>query len=384
MSTVHILQKLIGFPTLCLTPNEDLIDYVEDYLKGLEFRTYKLESEHSGRFSLLASIGPETDNGIIFSAHSDVVPVEGQPWTTDPFRMTEVDGKLVGRGTSDMKGFLACVLETAKYVSSMKEDLKNPLHIAISYDEEIGCVGVRSLLSYLKERNFKASGCIIGEPTEMKLVTGHKGKQAVKVICSGVSGHSSNPERGCNAILLACELVKEVEALQEDLKSDIKAHDISYEVPYTTAQIGLFNGGVALNIIPDKCEFQFEMRLLKSANADANIQRVRNKANELLRSERFKLGHVDIVKLNGYPGVSTPADAEFVSALASNFPPGNKAARINFGTEGGLFQEALNGIPTVCCGPGSIDRAHKADEWITEQELEDAVQFLKRTIDQLT
>lgn len=376
---VNILEKLIAFPTVCETPNEDLINYVADYLTPLGFRVKKLPGEYPHRLSLIASIGPESDDGIVFSAHSDVVPVQGQPWTTDPFVLTQRDGKLLGRGTSDMKGFLACMLVAAKTAASRKAELKSPIHFAVSYDEEIGCVGCRSLLSYLKENKFAARGCVIGEPTLMDLVIGHKGKMAVKVNTTGLSAHSSNPFRGTNAILLATKVIEEIELLQARMIADPKLQDSTFEVPHSTAQIGVINGGIAVNIVPDSCEFKFEMRLLAGANGEEYVHQLQQKADEIAKT--FKNGgSVKIEIINNYPGLNTPESDEFVKSLLNGK---NKTARINFGTEGGLFQEFLNGIPVVVCGPGSIDRAHKADEWITSEELDEGVEFLKNVISTL-
>lgn len=376
MSVGEILAKLIGFPTICQSPNDDLIEYVYKYLTKLNFRVIKLPSEHSGRLSLLASIGPPTDNGIVFSAHSDVVPVKNQPWTSDPFQLTEKDGKLIGRGSSDMKGFLACMLVAATYASQRESELVDPLHLAISYDEEIGCVGVRSLLSHLQQTGFSARGCIIGEPTMMDLVTGHKGKMAVQVQCHGLSAHSSDPAKGCNAILLGCEVIREIEAIQAGMiTSDLQ--DMSYEVTHSTAQVGVINGGIALNIVPDTCDLQFEMRLLAGDSGIKYVNHLKSRFKEILANE--PKGSIDIRILNEYPGLNTP-DAGFAASLKTS---GKRSTRISFGTEGGLFQHYLNGIPVVVCGPGSIERAHKADEWITKEELDDGVEFLKNVIDQL-
>jgi len=376
MTVQDTLAELVAFPTVCKTPNEDLIVFVEEQLEPLGFRITKFPGE-VGRLSLLASIGPETDDGVVFSAHSDVVPVEGQPWTSDPFQLKSVDGKLVARGTSDMKGFLACMLEAAKHAAKHVEQLKRPIHLAVSYDEEIGCVGVRSLLAHLQSQGFKAGGCIIGEPTEMEQIIGHKGKLAVEVQCTGLSAHSSNPARGCNAVLLACDLVQEVQALQADLT--VSLLDDRYEVPHSTAQVGVFRGGVALNIVPDRCDFQFEMRLLAGSDAAGYVERIRTRAAQLVQ-EKYPQGTVSVTELNGYPGLDTPETSAFAQSLTKQFVRrGTK--RINYGTEGGLFQEYL-GLPVVVCGPGSIDRAHKADEWVLPTELDESVAFLNSVIDQ--
>nr|WP_194299753.1 acetylornithine deacetylase [Acetobacter conturbans] len=377
MSARDILARLVAFPTVCRTENAELIDWVEMFLLSLGARCRRVPGEQAGRFNLFASIGPDSPDGIVLSAHSDVVPVEGQPWTTDPFVLTPRDGKLYGRGSSDMKGFLACMLMAARYAAG-QTNLRAPLHLAISHDEEIGCVGVHTLLRDLAANGFRAKGCVIGEPTGLRVVSGHKGKLAAQITCHGLAAHSANPSRGCNAILLAADMVKVIESLQEELKNT-GAQDESYEVPFSTMQIGLIRGGVALNIVPDLCEVQFEMRLLPGVVAGPWLDRLRQEADHL-GAERPH-ARIEIETLNTYPGLHTPDDAPFLHAIMQ-LTGDNTPLRIGFGTEGGLFSEYLD-MPVVVCGPGSIDRAHKADEFILPEELEAGVQFVERIVDTL-
>lgn len=383
MSARTILEKLVAFPTVCRRENSQLIDWVENYLNPLGARCVRIQGTSPGQYNLLASMGPAGDNGIVLSAHSDVVPVDGQPWSTDPFSLTEKDGKLFGRGTSDMKGFLACMLVAAKYASK-KTKLARPLHLAVSFDEEIGCVGIRSLLEHLQKTAFKASGCVIGEPTLMTVMTGHKGKLAARVRCHGQSAHSSNPALGCNAVMLGCDMVREIDLLQKGLIEDGPS-DKTYEVPHGTVQVGVMKGGVAVNIVPDLCEIEFEMRLLSgSKTPEYYISYLESRAEKVLK-EKYPNGKVEILKLTSYPGLNPAPHDVFPEKLASFVgKTSNTSGRINFGTEGGLYQHYLGkDFPVAVCGPGSINRAHKADEYILPEELKDGVNFLTKIVDDL-
>ncbi|GBR03413.1 acetylornithine deacetylase [Acetobacter oeni] len=377
MMVEDILGHLIAFPTICERSNEALIDWVESFLLALGARCERVPGAHTGRFNLLASIGPETPDGVILSAHSDVVPVEGQPWTTDPFHLTKHDNRLYGRGTSDMKGFLACMLVAARTAAALP-DLKAPLHLVVSCDEEIGCVGVRSLLKELATRKFRARGSIIGEPTGLHVVSGHKGKLAARVICRGLAAHSANPDRGCNAILLAADVIGSIRALQQELLEK-GVQDDAYEVPYSTMQVGLIQGGTALNIVPDYCELGFEMRFLPGVDPESWLDRLRQEAARLCDS--IEHARVEVEVVNSYPGLHAPDNITFLRNIMQ-ITGDNATGRIGFGTEGGLFSEYLD-IPVVICGPGSIDRAHKADEFILDTELAAGVQFVSRVVEGL-
>lgn len=380
MSVQEILSRLVAFQTVCQTSNDSLIKWVESYLRPLGARIQQIPGDHPGRSSLVATFGPEGSDGIVLSGHSDVVPVEGQPWTTDPFELTLKDGKLLGRGSSDMKGFIACMLVGATTASKRRNELKRPLHLALSYDEEVGCVGIHSLLRTLKEQRFQARGCIIGEPTLLNVISGHKGKLAVKVTCHGHSAHSSNPAKGTSAILMAADLVQEIEKIHQDTAvSGVK--DETYEVPHSTLQVGVINGGVAVNIVPDHCEFLFEMRVVPGAKPDYFVNLVRDAASKLT-STKYPKGTIDVQELNGYPSLHTADSNAFLKEVMT-IRGKSTAGRVGFGTEGGLFQEYL-GIPVAVCGPGSIDRAHKADEYVLPSELDDGVKFVEAIIESLT
>ncbi len=371
-NTVQTLATLAAFPTISAAPNEDLIRYAAERITVAGGRIHMLAGAVPGKFNLLASFGPETGAGLVLSGHSDVVPVTGQDWHSDPFTLTERDGKLFARGSSDMKGFLAAMLTAAERADKRK--LTRPLHLAFSYDEEIGCVGVRDLLTRLQAEGFKAQGCVIGEPTELRVITGHKGKIAGCICCRGKAAHSANPALGCNAIELAGGMLAEMSALQQELAR--ARRDDAYPFPHTSLHAGKIAGGVALNIVPDACDIEFEIRYLAGEDTGALLERLRTAGSRLAAPSNG--GSVEVRVTNEYPGVETPVDAPITQqALAA--ADAMETGKIGFGTEAGLFAQAL-GMQTVICGPGSIDRAHKADEYVTRDELAACDAFLDKMI----
>ncbi|MDR3506181.1 MAG: acetylornithine deacetylase [Acidocella sp.] len=371
-NTAQTLAELAAFPTISAASNEDLIRYAVQRITAAGGRIHTMAGALPGKFNLLASFGPTTGAGLVLSGHSDVVPVAGQDWHSDPFALTERDGKLYARGSSDMKGFLAAMLTAAERADKSK--LTRPLHLAFSYDEEIGCVGVRDLLTRLQAEGFSAQGCIIGEPTEMRVITGHKGKIAGCICCRGKAAHSANPALGCNAIELAGGMLTEMAALQLEL---VRARrDDAYPFPHTSLHAGKITGGVALNIVPDACDIEFEIRYLAGEDTAALLEHLRMAGRGLAAASNG--GSVEVRVTNEYPGVETPADAPITQqALAA--AGAMETGKIGFGTEAGLFAQAL-GMQTVICGPGSIDRAHKADEYVTRDELAACDAFLDRMV----
>jgi acetylornithine deacetylase len=371
-STAETLSTLVAFPTVSADSNESLIRWSVSRITEAGGRIHIMAGAKPGKLNLLASFGPETGAGIVLSGHSDVVPVAGQAWSTDPFVLTSKDKKLYGRGSSDMKGFLAASLSAAARADKTK--LVRPLHLAFSYDEEVGCIGVRDLLERLAKENFQAEGCVIGEPTEQKVALGHKGKLAGCICCFGQPAHSANPALGCNAISLAAEMAREAETLQTELASS-GAHDDAYPFPSTSVHVGTIKGGSALNIVPEYCEMQFEIRNVAGDEPHALVEHLRGRAAEIVL--RRGIGAIKIEITNEYPGLDTKEDSEFVRKMlrATSTP----ACKIGFGTEGGLFNETLH-IPVVVCGPGSIDRAHKPDEYVMQDELDACDAFLDRVI----
>ncbi len=372
LDTVETLAALVAFPTISADGNEALIRYVAGRLTAAGGRIHTLAGAVPGKFNLLASFGPDTGAGIVLSGHSDVVPVAGQDWHSDPFTLTERDGRLHARGASDMKGFLAAMLTAAERCTQDK--LTRPLHLAFSYDEEIGCIGVRDLLDRLRAANFQAQGCIIGEPTEQRVITGHKGKIDGCICCRGQAAHSANPALGCNAIMLAGGMLAEMASLQAELAFGDR--DEAYPFPFTSLHAGMIRGGVARNVVPDGCDIEFEIRSSSGSHPHMLLARLRA-AGELLAASSNG-GAVEVRVSNTYPGLQTDPDAAIVRvALAAALA--SETGKVGFGTEGGLFREVL-GLETVICGPGSIDRAHKADEYVTRAELADCDGFLDRVV----
>lgn len=375
--TVSTLASLVAFPSICGTANGPIIDWIEQYLEKLGARIVRVPGEQEGRFSLFASLGPMVADGIVLSAHCDVVPVEGQNWSFDPFALTEQDGKLYGRGSSDMKGFLACMLTAATHAAS--QPLERPLHLAISHDEELGCLGVRSLLAALRTNGLQARGCVIGEPTSMQVATAHKGKVALQIICHGQAAHSANPFQGINAIVMASEMVLAAQELQQHIASTEK-HDTRFGVPFSTVQTGLINGGTALNIVPDQCCIKTEIRLLPGVSVQPYLKWLENAALRITQNNTC--GSIEIIQTNAYPGLNSNEQSKDFLHSVMRYAQQNDITVIDFGTEAGLFEQEL-AIPCYVCGPGSINRAHKADEYITRSELDDGNRFLSTIVESL-
>ena len=366
MNTVEILKQLIAFPTVSIDPNRALIDYCDEILQGIGAKTVIIEDETGKKANLFATIGATDKPGVLLSGHTDVVPIAGQNWTKEPFTLTQEDGKLYGRGTTDMKGFVACALNAA--IKASKRDLKTPLHLALTYDEEIGCIGVRSMIDMLKEAPFKPMFCIVGEPTLLAIATGHKGKTAAHVRCTGHEAHSALAPTALNAIHLACDMIAFIRSLQEDVAAN-SFQDDDYAIPYTTLHVGKINGGVALNIVPNNTDFFFEIRNLPEDDPTILMEKITAHADKLLQplKDEFPQASIDIEITNTYPPLGTGKDADVVDFVTS-LTGKNATIKVAFGTEGGLFSTEL-GIPTVVCGPGSMDQGHKPDEYVEMDQL---------------
>ena len=377
---LEILDRLIAFPTVSRDFNLQLVAYVRELLAPLGARISLVHNSEGTKANLHAVLGPSTPGGILLSGHTDVVPADGQAWTSDPFRLAVRDGRVIGRGACDMKGFVACVLAAAERAAS--RTLARPLHMAFSYDEEIGCVGVRGLIDTLARAENLPAFCIVGEPTMLETVIAHKGKLAGHVTCLGWECHSSHAPEGLNAIHLATDMVGAMRELQDELAST--SVDPAYAVPFTTVHVGTIAGGTALNIVPRECTLDFEVRNLPSDSPDRLLDRLVAKAAELTRSaeRRFAGTGVTIDIVNAYPGLETPRESEVVT-LARRLAGDGPLRKIAFGTEGGLFRERL-GIPTVVCGPGDIRAAHRPDEHVTLDQLARCGTMLERLVDELT
>ena len=365
-ATIDILDRLVAFNTVSRDSNLDLIHWVRERLEAADAATWLVPSEDGRKANLFATLGPADRPGVLLSGHSDVVPVEGQAWTSDPFRLTRRDGKLFGRGTADMKGFIAAAL--ALFDRTAGRTLSQPLHLALSYDEEVGCLGVRRLIEMMAALPVRPRFCIVGAPTGMQVVTAHKGKTALRAECHGVECHSSLAPQGLNAIHMASDLLSGLRRIQKRL-SDEGAHDNAYDVPWTTIHAGVIHGGEALNIVPNRCRLDFEIRHLPQDPVEPLLDHVRAEADAIVRRLRpdFPSAGLTITELSSYPALDTDGTAEVV-AFVKSLTGGNSTGKISFGTEGGLFQRRLS-MPTVVCGPGSIGEAHKPDEFIAEDQL---------------
>ena len=367
MNTRAIFERLMGFDTVSSKPNMDLMLYVQGLLADAGIDAVLIPDASGGKANLYATVGPAGQGGVMLSGHTDVVPVEGQVWTKSPFALTEEDGRYYGRGATDMKGF--CATAIATMLQAAKRPLKTPLHLALSYDEEIGCMGVRSLIDMLEAAPVRPRFCIVGEPTNMQVATGHKGKVALRATCTGREGHSALAPLALNALHLAADFVQAVRALQ----ADVAAHGLSdgdYDVPYSTIHVGKLNGGVQVNIVPNTAVIDFEIRSVAGEDVAGLIDRLRTAAEAIVAPLRADFPEADIrvERLWDYPGLGTPSDAGVVN-FVKGLTGANGTMKVAFGTEGGLFDARL-GIPTVICGPGSMAQGHKPDEYVTVEQMD--------------
>ena len=378
MKTLEILAKLIAFPTVSSDSNLALIDYVQEFLKTRGFETHRIPDQTGQKAGLFARIGPTERPGIMLSGHTDVVPVTGQNWTSDPFKMTLTDGKAYGRGTTDMKGYLACVLAVADRASRV--DLNQPLKLALSYDEEIGCVGIKSMIDQLEETIGLPRYCFVGEPTSMQVAIGHKGKAALRATCHGTGGHSAMAPAFLNALHLACDFVSGLRELQEEYTLH-GAQDHDYNVPYSTLHVGKMSGGMALNIVPDTAVIDFEFRHLATDNPDDILAQVLAVAKRISTAQKlqFPSAKIEVQHRNAYPALDTDTGSAVVE-YAQKLAQVTGTTKVAYGTEAGYFSSHL-GIPTIVCGPGSMDgQGHKPDEYIELAQLEACDAMLDRLL----
>lgn len=377
-STIEILTRLVAFDTTSHRSNLAIIDWIENHLTPLGFSCERFYDPSGQKANLLASIGPQDQPGYILSGHTDVVPVEGQDWSSDPFKLIEKEGKLYGRGSCDMKGFLAVCLASAP--SMAKLTLARPLHLAFSYDEEVGCTGVVSMVEAIAGRPVKPLACIVGEPTSMEVVIGHKGGRRMKVDVHGKAAHSSLAPQGVNAVEWGARLISHIRDTAEALQ-DKGRRDPLYDIAHSTIHVGTFHGGTAPNIVPHEAQFVVECRAIGGDNAKAILDGFETFARERLEPRMkavdpqagfaFEL-MVDVPMLDTDPGEEV---VTFVKRLAGR----NKHSKVAYGTEAGHFQKT-GGIPSVVIGPGSIEQAHKPDEFIAISELDAALGFVERLV----
>ena len=373
----RILRQLLAFDTVSANPNRDLIDHVQGMLADHGIASVLVPDASGQKANLYATVGPDGPGGVMLSGHTDVVPVEGQAWTVPPFAMTERDGRIYGRGAADMKGFVACAV--AAMIKAQGRALRAPLHLALTYDEEIGCIGVRSLIDMLDHAPHRPRFCIVGEPTSMQVATGHKGKIALRATFTGREGHSALAPMALNALHLAADFVGMVRGLQAEVAAT-GLSDGDYDVPYTTLHVGKLSGGVQVNIVPNHAVADFEIRSLAGEDTDGLIATLEARAAALVAPlcKAFPEAAIKIERQWDYPGLGTPPDAEVVR-FVKGLTGANGTIKVAFGTEGGLFDARL-GIPTVICGPGSMAQGHKPDEFVAVQQLERCEAMLEALI----
>lgn len=358
MRTLDILEKLVGFPSVVGTPNGEIVEWIADYLKSLGIRAHVLPGPEGDRANLFATIGPVDRPGYILSGHMDVVPAAEAGWNSDPFRTRIEDDRIYGRGTSDMKGFLAAVL--AAVPAMLSRPLSRPIQLAFSYDEEAGCRGVPHLLARLPDLCTSPLGAIIGEPSGMRAILAHKGKAAARLTLKGRSGHSSRPDLGLNAIHAMTEVQQAAVAAAETLTQG--PFEAEFEPPYSSLSIGKISGGQAVNIIPELCSIELEARATSSADPETLLQPVRTAA-EKLAARGFG---VDWEILSSYPALLLSRGSP-LAGLLQDLTGCAPLAAVSYGTEAGLYQRA--GMDAIICGPGDIARAHKPNEFIETGEL---------------
>jgi len=361
-----IFDRLMAFDTVSAKPNIELMLWVKALLEQAGIAVTLIPDATGGKANLFATVGPAGAGGVMLSGHTDVVPVDGQAWTRPPFQLTEDDGRFYGRGAADMKGF--CALAIDAMLQAAEGDLAVPLHLALSYDEEVGCMGVRSLVDMLAQARVRPRLCIVGEPTGMQVATGHKGKVALRATCTGREGHSALAPLALNALHLAADFLGEIRALQAQI-AETGHRDGDYDVPYTTVHVGKMAGGVQVNIVPNTAVLDFEIRSLAEDDPEALIAQLRQAADRLVAPlrDRFPEAAVQVDRLWDYPGLGTPSDAAVVNFVKS-LTGANGTIKVAYGTEGGLFSTRL-GVPTVICGPGSMAQGHKPDEFVTVEQM---------------
>ena len=370
-----ILKKLIEFPTISETSNMDLMGYIDDYLKMFGIKGKLIQGEKN-QFNYHCVIGPNKDGGIIFSGHTDVVPVEGQDWRSNPFKLLKKNDRYYGRGTCDMKGFIAVCLSLVPQIKIKK--LKKPIHFIFSYDEEIGCIGIRKLIPFLKKLKPKPKFCLVGEPTEMKIINQHKGKKNFLVSFHGQEAHSSLTDDGVNAINYCSEFINYLSKMQIDLVKKYKNNE--YYPPYPTINVGKITGGLAVNIIPNKCVIEFEIRDTPEMESKLFIDKIKKfiKKLEIDMKRKFKNCSIKLEIKNNFPPLLTKNSSNLIS-LCLQASKTNSTGAVSFGTEAGIFNEI--GFETIVCGPGSIKQAHKPNEFIEIKELNKCKNFLLKLIE---
>ena len=376
-----MIERLIAFNTVSRDSNLGLIEWVRDYLQGFGAKTRLTHDATGKKANLFATLGESGKPGLILSGHTDVVPVDGQKWDTDPFVATEREGRLYARGSADMKGFIGIILAQApKFVDALNAGrLDAPLHYALSYDEEVGCLGVRGLIRDLQENAIRPAGCVVGEPTSMQPIIAHKGTHRFRCSVHGREAHSSYVTHGVNAIEYAARLIVFIRQIADRL-AQLEQRDYGFTVPYSTLSTGLIQGGIAANVVPKDCVFQFDLRTLPQASPEALHQEIRAYAEKLAAEMRAidSDSGIDLTWMSQTVGLAaseTDAIVQWAMQLSRNTTVG----KVSYGTEAGLFQKM--GVPTVICGPGDIAEAHRPNEFVALDQLAQCESFMERILD---
>ena len=378
---VEMIAKFTSFDTTSRDSNLPLMHFAKEYLESYGAHVELIHDETGQKANLLGRIGPDTEGGIILSGHSDTVPVDGQDWATNPFELAEKDGNLYGRGTVDMKGFLAiCTALAPEFAAA---DLKEPVYFAMSYDEEVGCIGVESLIASILKLPHQPRACIVGEPSNMDVLIGHMGGYVYETTVTGRDAHSSQTEFGVSAIAAAGELIVYLNKLEEEMRErgDETGH---FPGKYTTMNIGVINGGVASNIVPAECKFEWGYRHIPGSSKREIIRRFNTYAEEVVLPPMRKKAdeaNIETRSLIEFTGLAPQPDT-IAEKLALKCRGHENSRTDFFGTEAGLFQEA--GIPTVVCGPGHISQAHRPNEHTTVEQVDLCVDFLRALIKEIS
>lgn len=380
-SVSSILETLIGFPTVSRDSNLGMIEWVRDYLQSHGVESQLIYDATGKKANLLATLGGGDKPGMLLSGHSDVVPIDGQDWTMPAFTATTVEGKTYGRGSADMKGFIAVVLSIVPQF--LASDARQPLYLAFSYDEEVGCIGVHSLIEALQKADIKPRGCIVGEPTNMQVIVGHKGGSVHVCDVKGREMHSALAPYGVNAIEYAARIINKINDISNRLRETEKRHT-GYEIPYSTLQTGVIQGGVAANIVAKECNFRFDIRCLPWTQVDDLLDEIKTYANEELLPRMREIApesDISFSKKGEVPAFSIDEDAPLTRYVQELNDSLENVGYVAFGSEAGIFQQA--GFPSVLCGPGSIAQAHKPDEFVSLEQLAKCESFLNRMISTL-
>ncbi|MCH9675860.1 MAG: acetylornithine deacetylase [Gammaproteobacteria bacterium] len=370
-----LIEKLVGFPTVSRDSNLELIHFVQQYLDDYGVESRLVHNADKTKANLYATVGPQEAGGVVLSGHTDVVPVDGQPWDTDPFTVVERDGRLYGRGTSDMKSFSAVGL--ALVPEMLKAKIKRPIHFALSYDEEIGCVGAPDMIEKMSAELPPIQAVIVGEPTSMDVVNAHKGNAVLETIVTGHEAHSSQTHRGVSAVMTAARLITFIDDMAREAAA--AQNSPGFEPPHTTLHVGVVNGGTATNIISRQCQFRWDIRMIPEDKAEPYIERFNAFAAELLPAMQAIAPEANIESHvhHAIPGLR-PEQAGAAEALVRALSGQNSTGVVSYCTEGGQFQDA--GMSTVICGPGSIDQAHQPNEFIERSQVDECVAFMHRLI----